>query len=283
MLPEVTAIRYVTPLREGGSLPGIVEADDLGHVRGEVHRRRPGPQVARRRGRRGRTGPPPRTCRCPTWCGSDFDPVIALGEPDEEVQDLLKASGGLNLGMDFLPGIGRLRPARLRGEPRTRRACRVVRRAGQQRRPFLAQPQHADVARRPVAHRPRRHDDLAPQLARCRRLRRQAVRRHRPRAGPVRHRTSAVEAAAERARAAGDRGTAAEVDRRRAGRVAGGRTGLRHARRRARRLRGRAPARAATSPSGSLCRDRPGSPTRLRSGCVPGWRESSGHRQEGSR
>lgn len=30
MLPEVTAIRYVTPLREGGSLPGIVEADDLG-------------------------------------------------------------------------------------------------------------------------------------------------------------------------------------------------------------------------------------------------------------
>ena len=65
-----------------------------------------------------------------------------------------------------------------------------------QRRPVLAQPQHAGVARRPVAHRPRRHDDLAPQLARRRRGRRQAVRRLRPRARPA-SRPDVAAAAAE--------------------------------------------------------------------------------------
>jgi hypothetical protein len=103
MLPEVTAIRYITPLREGGSVPGLVEADDMGTyvakftgaaqgrkalvaevVCGELARRLdlPVPDLVR----------------------LVFDPVIALGEPDEEVQDILKASGGLNLGMDYLPG-----------------------------------------------------------------------------------------------------------------------------------------------------------------------------------
>jgi hypothetical protein len=42
--------------------------------------------------------------RVPELVRFDFDPVIGLGEPDEEIQDLLKSSGGLNLGMDFLPG-----------------------------------------------------------------------------------------------------------------------------------------------------------------------------------
>ena len=40
----------------------------------------------------------------PDLAGVDVDPVLAAGEPDEEVQDLLRASGGLNLGVDFLPG-----------------------------------------------------------------------------------------------------------------------------------------------------------------------------------
>jgi hypothetical protein len=103
MLPEVSAIRYVTPLREGGSVPGIVEADDLGtyvtKFTGAAQGRKAlvaevvSGELARRLG-----------LPMPDLVRLLFDPVIALGEPDEEVQDILKASGGLNLGMDYLPG-----------------------------------------------------------------------------------------------------------------------------------------------------------------------------------
>ena len=103
MLTEVTATRYVTPLREGGSLPGIVEADDLGTYVMKFTGAGQGRktlvaevicgQLARRLG-----------LRVPELVQIQLDPVIGLGEPDEEVQELLKASGGLNLGMDFLPG-----------------------------------------------------------------------------------------------------------------------------------------------------------------------------------
>jgi hypothetical protein len=103
MLPEVSAVRYVTPLREGGSVPGIVEADDLGtyvaKFTGAAQGRKSlvaeviAGELARRL-----------DLRMPDLVRLDFDPVIALGEPDTEVQDILKASGGLNLGMDFLPG-----------------------------------------------------------------------------------------------------------------------------------------------------------------------------------
>jgi hypothetical protein len=103
MLTEVTATRYVTPLREGGSLPGIVEADDLGTYVMKFTGAGQGRktlvaevicgQLARRLG-----------LRVPELVRIQLDPVIGLGEPDEEVQGLLKASGGLNLGMDFLPG-----------------------------------------------------------------------------------------------------------------------------------------------------------------------------------
>jgi hypothetical protein len=103
MLTEVAATRYVTPLREGGSLPGIVEADDLGtyvtKFTGAGQGRKTlvaeviAGELARRLG-----------LRVPDLVRVRLDPVIGLGEPDEEVQDLLKASGGLNLGMDYLPG-----------------------------------------------------------------------------------------------------------------------------------------------------------------------------------
>ncbi|WP_329181416.1 MULTISPECIES: HipA family kinase [unclassified Streptomyces] len=103
MLRDVTGIRYVTPLREGGSVPGVVEADDLGtyvvKFTGAAQGRKAliaeviAGELARRLG-----------LRVPELVRFDFDPVIGLGEPDEEIQDLLKASGGLNLGMDFLPG-----------------------------------------------------------------------------------------------------------------------------------------------------------------------------------
>ncbi|MGW1199387.1 HipA family kinase [Streptomyces sp. NPDC002536] len=103
MLPEVTATRYVTPLREGGSLPGIVEADDLGTYVMKFTGAGQGRktlvaevvcgQLARGLG-----------LRVPELAAIELDPVIGRGEPDPEVQALLKASGGLNLAMDFLPG-----------------------------------------------------------------------------------------------------------------------------------------------------------------------------------
>ncbi|MFI1854434.1 HipA family kinase [Streptomyces sp. NPDC020480] len=103
MLPEVTATRYVTPLREGGSLPGIVEADDLGTYvmkfigAGQGRKTLVAEVICGQLGRR-------LGLRVPDLVRIQLDPVIGLGEPDEEVQDLLKASGGLNLGMDYLPG-----------------------------------------------------------------------------------------------------------------------------------------------------------------------------------
>ncbi|MEV4438721.1 HipA family kinase [Streptomyces sp. NPDC049577] len=103
MLPEVTATRYVTPLREGGSLPGIVEADDLGTYVMKFTGAGQGRKtlvaevvcggLARRLG-----------LRVPDLVRMQLDPVIGRAEPDPEVQALLKASGGLNLGMDYLPG-----------------------------------------------------------------------------------------------------------------------------------------------------------------------------------
>ncbi|TFI23024.1 HipA family kinase [Streptomyces sp. 4R-3d] len=103
MLKEVTATRYVTPLREGGSLPGIVEADDLGTYvmkftgAGQGRKTLVAEVICGQLGRR-------LGLRVPELVAMQLDPVIGLGEPDQEVQELLKASGGLNLGMDFLPG-----------------------------------------------------------------------------------------------------------------------------------------------------------------------------------
>ncbi|MBO3678580.1 HipA family kinase [Streptomyces sp. NEAU-YJ-81] len=103
MLTEVTAIRYVTPLREGGSLPGIVEADDLGTYvmkftgAGQGRKTLVAEVVCGQLGRR-------LGLRVPDLVRIQLDPVIGLSEPDQEVQELLKASGGLNLGMDYLPG-----------------------------------------------------------------------------------------------------------------------------------------------------------------------------------
>ena len=103
MIPTVAVTRYVTPLREGGSLPGIVEADDLGTYVCKFRGAGQGVRVlvaevvvselARLLG-----------LRTPRLVALDLDPEIARYEADEEVQDLLKASSGLNLGVDFLPG-----------------------------------------------------------------------------------------------------------------------------------------------------------------------------------
>ena len=103
MLDQVLATRYVAPLREGGSLPGIVEAADLGTYVMKFRGAGQGTKalvaevivhgLARRLG-----------VRTPDIVLLDLDPAIARYEADEEVQDLLNASIGLNLGIDFLPG-----------------------------------------------------------------------------------------------------------------------------------------------------------------------------------
>ncbi|MEU3340213.1 HipA family kinase [Streptomyces sp. NPDC006668] len=103
MLKEVIATRFITPLREGGSLPGLVEADDFGTYVMKFTGAGQGRktlvaevicgELARRLG-----------FRMPRLVTIGLDPVLGLGEPEQQVQDLLRASGGTNLGMDFLSG-----------------------------------------------------------------------------------------------------------------------------------------------------------------------------------
>jgi hypothetical protein len=102
-MQTVQVTRYVTPLREGGSLPGIVEADDLGTYVCKFRGAGQGVRVLVAEvvvaGIATRLG-----LRTPRIVALDLDPEIARYEADEEVQDLLNASAGLNLGTDFLPG-----------------------------------------------------------------------------------------------------------------------------------------------------------------------------------
>ncbi|NMH90415.1 aminotransferase class I and II [Pseudonocardia bannensis] len=103
MLRHVTAIRYVTPLREGGSLPGLMEADDLGTYVVKFHGAGQGRKVLVAEIISGELarglGLP-----VPELTTVDLDPELGRAEPDQEVQELLRNSPGLNLGLDFLPG-----------------------------------------------------------------------------------------------------------------------------------------------------------------------------------
>src|SRR3954471_8050539 len=102
-LRTVSATRYITPLREGGSLPAIVEADDSGMYVLKFRGAGQGPKVlvaeiivgelARAIGL-----PMPEI----VLIGLDAD--LARAEPDAEIQQLIRASAGLNLAFDYLPG-----------------------------------------------------------------------------------------------------------------------------------------------------------------------------------
>ena len=102
-LAAVRATRYVAPLREGGSLPGIVEADDLGTYVCKFRGAGQGLNVLVAEvivaGLAGHLG-----LDTPRLVEIELDAAIARYEADEEVQDLLTASLGSNLGVDFLPG-----------------------------------------------------------------------------------------------------------------------------------------------------------------------------------
>ena len=99
----VSATRYVTPLREGGSLPALVEADDDGLYVVKFRGAGQGPKALAAEvvaGELARALGLP----VPELVLVELPGDLAAAEPDPEIQDLLAASAGLNVGMDFLPG-----------------------------------------------------------------------------------------------------------------------------------------------------------------------------------
>src|SRR3954467_1948020 len=102
-LRTVNVTRYVTPLREGGSLPAIAEADDgflyvlkfrgAGQGVKALVAELIGGEIARTLG-----------IKIPELVFANLDEAFGRTEPDEEIQDLLKASTGLNLGLHYLSG-----------------------------------------------------------------------------------------------------------------------------------------------------------------------------------
>lgn len=102
-LRSIRVTRYVTPLREGGSLPAIVEADDDGlyvlkfRGAGQGTRALVAEVIAGELARG--LGLP-----VPELVLAELDPDLARTEPDPEIQALIRASAGLNIAMDYLPG-----------------------------------------------------------------------------------------------------------------------------------------------------------------------------------
>ena len=112
MLRTINATRYVVPLREGGSLPAIVEGDDLGLY--VVKFRGAGQGILALiaeliAGEIGRA----LGLRVPEIVFAEIDAALGRNEPDAEIRHLLKASAGLNLALDYLPGSVMFDPAAL--------------------------------------------------------------------------------------------------------------------------------------------------------------------------
>jgi hypothetical protein len=103
MIRTITATEYVMPLREGGSLPAIVAGDDDGTY---VVKFRGAGQGTRALIAELVSGELARVLQLPVpeIVFAELDPRLAMTEPDPEIQDLLRNSAGLNLGLDYLPG-----------------------------------------------------------------------------------------------------------------------------------------------------------------------------------
>ncbi len=110
MLRTVQATRYVTPLREGGSLPAIIEADDLGLYVLKFRGAGQGPLALLAELVAGEIGRA-LGLRVPELVFVEVDAVLGRNEPDSEIRDLLKRSVGLNLALDYLPGSTMFDPA----------------------------------------------------------------------------------------------------------------------------------------------------------------------------
>lgn len=115
-LRTVTAVRYVTPLREGGSLPAVVEGDDAGLYVLKFRGAGQGPnalvaevvagELARAAG-----------LTVPEIVRMELPSDLARTEPDPEIQDLIRASAGLNVALDYLPGATMFDPVVDRPDP----------------------------------------------------------------------------------------------------------------------------------------------------------------------
>jgi hypothetical protein len=115
-LRAVTAVRYVTPLREGGSLPAVVEGDDAGLYVMKFRGAGQGPnaliaeiivgEIARAAG-----------LTVPEIVLMELPVDLARTEPDPEIQDLIRASGGINVALDYLPGSTMFDPVVDRPDP----------------------------------------------------------------------------------------------------------------------------------------------------------------------
>ena len=123
IIRTVDVTRYITPLREGGSLPAIVEADDgflyvlkfrgAGQGTKALIAELLGGEIARSLG-----------FRVPEIVFAKVDPAFGRTEPDEEIQDLLRFSEGLNLGLHYLSGAISFDPVVNRLNPLT--ASKIV-------------------------------------------------------------------------------------------------------------------------------------------------------------
>ncbi len=114
MLRTVSATRYVTPLREGGSLPAIVEADDDGLYVLKFRGAGQGPKALVAELIAGEIGRA-LGLQVPEVVLVEMDAALGRNEPDPEIRDLLKASVGLNLALDYLPGSVMFDPAACAG------------------------------------------------------------------------------------------------------------------------------------------------------------------------
>jgi hypothetical protein len=121
----VHATRYVTPLREGGSMPGLVEADDDGLYVLKFRGAGQGPkalvaeitagEIARALG-----------LPVPEIVFMELDPQLGAAEPDPEIQELIAASAGRNVALDFLPGSLTYNPAADGDAPPPELAAEIV-------------------------------------------------------------------------------------------------------------------------------------------------------------
>ncbi|MFL5727419.1 MAG: HipA family kinase [Chloroflexota bacterium] len=109
-LRTVRATRYVTAFREGGSLPGLVEADDDGLYVVKFRGAGQGPRALVAEWLVGEIGRAI-ALLVPDIVLVTLSKAIADGEAHEEIHDLLVASVGKNLGLDFLPGAITFNPA----------------------------------------------------------------------------------------------------------------------------------------------------------------------------
>ncbi|MBI5301601.1 MAG: aminotransferase class I and II [Chloroflexi bacterium] len=124
MVRTLNATRYITPLREGGSMPAIVETDDGGQYvmkfvgAGQGRKALIAEWIAGEIGRA-------LDLRVPDLAFIELDAAFAPSEPDPEIYDLLRMSVGLNLGLRYLPGAFAFNPV-LKPAPDAELASRIV-------------------------------------------------------------------------------------------------------------------------------------------------------------